>query len=109
MSKKLKRVLDEIEKTEGKIAVWQEHLQELNLLREQLENQEIIKSVRSLKLDGRRMLELLDGIQNGTVPVQWIEKFKSGIQENMDGTQTIGQKKMLKDTASESEDYHEEI
>lgn len=86
MSMKLKRVLDEIQKTEGKIAVWQEHLQELNLLREQLENQEIIKSVRSLKLDSRSMLELLNGIQNGTVPIQWTEKSKSGIQENMDGT-----------------------
>lgn len=57
LSKKLNRVLDEIQKTEEKIAVWQEHLRELNTLREQLENQEIIKSIRSMKLDSRRMLE----------------------------------------------------
>ena len=59
LSKKLNRVLDEIQKTEEKIAVWQEHLRELNTLREQLENQEIIKSIRSMKLDSRRMLEFL--------------------------------------------------
>ena len=70
LSKKLNRVLDEIQKTEEKIAVWQEHLRELNTLREQLENQEIIKSIRSMKLDSRRMLEFLEGIQSGTVSIR---------------------------------------
>ena len=44
MNRKLHRVLDEIQKTEKKIAEWQEHLKELKLLEEQLENEEIIKS-----------------------------------------------------------------
>lgn len=69
MNKKLSRVLDDIQKTEEKIAVWQEHLRELNALREQLEEKEIVKSFRSLKLEGRQMLEILEGIQNGTIPL----------------------------------------
>ena len=65
MNRKLHRVLDEIQKTEKKIAEWQEHLKELKLLEEQLENEEIIKTIRSMKLDSHQMLELLEGIQDG--------------------------------------------
>ena len=67
MNTRLGRVLDEIQRTEEKIAVWQEHLKELHIRREQLENAQIIKSIRSMKLDSRQMLSLLEGIQNGTV------------------------------------------
>ncbi len=69
MNRKLHRVLEEIQRTEKKIAEWQEHLKELKLLAEQLENQEIVKTIRSMKLDSHRMLELLEGIQSGTVSI----------------------------------------
>ena len=55
MNRKLHRVLEEIQRTEKKIAEWQEHLKELKLLAEQLENQEIVKTIRSMKLDSPRM------------------------------------------------------
>ena len=67
MNKKLHRVLDEIQKTEEKIAAWQEHLGELNIQKEMLEDAEIIKSVRSMRLNSRELLSILEGIQNGTV------------------------------------------
>ena len=67
MNKKLYRVLDEIQKTEEKIAAWQEHLGELNIQKEMLEDAEIIKSVRSMRLNSRELLSVLEGIQNGTV------------------------------------------
>lgn len=69
MNTKLSRVLDEIAKTEEKIAVWQEHLEELNIRRKQLEDAEIIKTVRSMKLGSRDMLAFLESIQNGTLTV----------------------------------------
>lgn len=69
MNTKLSRVLDEIAKTEAKIAVWQEHLEELNIRKKQLEDAEIIKSVRSMKLGSREMLAFLESMQNGTLPV----------------------------------------
>lgn len=67
MNKKLHRVLDDILKTEKKIAAWQEHLDELNKRREMLENAEIIKSVRSMGLGSRELLSVLEGVQNGTI------------------------------------------
>ena len=101
MNRKLHRVLEEIRKTEKKIAEWQEHLKELKLLAEQLENQEIVKTIRSMKLDSHRMLELLEGIQEGTVSIPLgTEPDRQG--EDME--------KMAQKTAPESEvRNHEEI
>ena len=67
MGTKLSRVLDEITRTEEKIAVWQAHLEELNIRRKQLEDAQIVKSVRAMKLEGREMLAFLENLQNGTV------------------------------------------
>ena len=67
MNKKLHRILNEIQKTEEKIAAWQEHLGELNVQKEMLEDAEIIKSVRSMRLGSRELLAVLEGVQNGTV------------------------------------------
>ena len=67
MNKKLRRVLDEIQKTEKKIAAWQEHLGELNVQREILEDAEILKSVHSMRLGSWELLSVLEGIQQGRV------------------------------------------
>lgn len=78
MNRKLKRVLDDIRKTEEKITVWQEHLDELNVQKEFLENEEIIKSIRAMKLDSYTLLETLHGVQNGTVVFSHSGKEDSG-------------------------------
>ena len=83
MNRKLHRVLDEIQKTERKIAEWQEHLKELKLLAEQLENQEIVKTIRSMKLDSRRMLELLEGLQEGSVCLPLIDQEEIPVQNKL--------------------------
>lgn len=70
MNVKLNRLLDEIQRTEEKIAVWQERLNVLNERRKQMENEEIVKSIRSMRLGSREMLALMEGIQNGTVSIQ---------------------------------------
>lgn len=111
MNKRLSRVLDDIQKTEEKIAVWQEHLQELNILREQLEEQEIVKSFRSLKLEGRQMLAVLEGIQNGTIPLvnAGEENLPGRVEEmNEDKPETTEEKQVPEDGASESEDMRNE-
>ena len=76
MNRKLHRVLDEIQKTEEKIAAWQEHLGALNVQKEMLEDAEIIKSVRSMRLGSRELLSVLEGVQNGTIILS--EKTESG-------------------------------
>lgn len=67
MNRKLNRVLDDIQKTEEKIAMWQKHLKELHIQREQLENSEIIRSIRSRKLDSRELLSVLQDIECGAI------------------------------------------
>ena len=62
MNAKLNRVLDEIKRTEDKIAAWKEHLEELNIRKNQLEDAEIIKSIRSMKLDSREMIAFLEHV-----------------------------------------------
>ena len=44
MNMKLKKILDDIQKTEDKIAELQEHLKRQNTLKQQMEDVEIIKS-----------------------------------------------------------------
>ena len=82
MNKKLHRVLDEIQKTEEKIAAWQEHLGELNIQKEILEDAEIIKSVRSMRLGSRELLAVLEGVQNGTVILSEKPEMADGPDSN---------------------------
>lgn len=97
MNVKLKRVIEEIEKIENKVSEWQDQLKHLRQQRKQLEDQEIIKSIRSMQMSGSDMLTLLDGIQNGNI------RFVSDAEGNMH---------MESDTESvaESEDFtHEKV
>lgn len=53
-------MLDEIEKTETKITQWQEHLKMLLIQKKQLEDTEILKSIRSMNLESRELLQVLE-------------------------------------------------
>ncbi len=74
MNMRLKKVLDDIQKTEDKILELQEYVKELKIQKKQMEDAEIIKAIRSMKMDSREMLTFLDGIQNGTVTMQFDEE-----------------------------------
>ena len=74
MNMKLKKVLDDIQKTEDKILELQEYVKKLKIQKKQMEDAEIIKAIRSMKMDSREMLTFLDGIQNGTVTMQFDEE-----------------------------------
>ena len=65
MNKKLQKVLDEIEKTETKITQWQEHLKMLLIQKKQLEDTEILKSIHSMHLESRELLQVLEKLQKG--------------------------------------------
>ena len=56
MNKKLQKVLDEIEKTETKMLLVQ---------KKQLEDTEILKSIRSMHLESRELLQVLEKLQKG--------------------------------------------
>lgn len=110
MNKKLSKVLDEIQRTEEKIAEWQEHLQELNILRKQLEEREIVKSFRSLKLQSRQMLEILTGIQNGTIPLaDFIDgKFGSVQESEKKGSEKVEEEQTLEAEEPQGGKMHNE-
>ena len=74
MNMRLKKVLDDIQKTEDKILELQEYAKKLKIQKKQMEDAEIIKAIRSMKMDSREMLTFLDGIQNGTVTMQFDEE-----------------------------------
>lgn len=107
MNAKLNRVLDEIKRTEDKIAAWQEHLEELNIRKNQLEDAEIIKSICSMKLGSREMLAFLENIRNGAVPARQGQPGEAAQQEeNMQKVaENIGEPEK---TPAEREDREDE-
>ena len=73
MNMRLKKVLDDIQKTEDKILELQEYVKKLKIQKKQMEDAEIIKAIRSMKMGSHEMLTFLDGIQKGTVTIQMDE------------------------------------
>ena len=63
--------MEEIHKTEQKIADLQQYLKGLHAALKQEEDNEMIKSIRGMKLDSHALHDLLNGIQEGT------ENFRS--------------------------------
>ena len=70
MSKKLKKFLNDAEKTESKIAELEEYLRNVRAAQKKEEDNEIVRAIRSTKLGGRDLLALLENIQAGNVTSQ---------------------------------------
>lgn len=70
MSKKLKKFLNDAEKTESKIAELEEYLRNVRAAQKKEEDNEIVRAIRSTKLGGRDLLALLENIQAGNVTFQ---------------------------------------
>ena len=83
--RKLKRLIDDEEKAESKIAEWQAILETTRALRKKEEDSEIVRSIRSLKLEPRELYELLVGIQRGTVSMETRQKILDAIEEETAG------------------------
>lgn len=66
MGPRLERAIAEVERIDRKILTYQEQKKAAAARLRQVENEEIIRSVRSLKLDGRELAGLLKGLQEGT-------------------------------------------
>ena len=85
MSLRLERVIDEVNRIERKIMMYQNLKKEALIRLKQVENEEIIRSVRSLKLNREELLELLKGMQENTVTISPVPKA--------DGKENARQKK----------------
>ena len=89
MNKKLKRYLEEIDRTEEKIAELQGHLKNIRAAQKQEEDLEIVRSIRGMKLSGRDLFALLNGLQDGTLkireePVSVKEEKKTEMEMGME-------------------------
>ena len=67
MSLRLERAIDEVNRIERKIMMYQNQKKEAMARLKVVENEEIIKSIRALNLDRSSLVELLKGLQDGTV------------------------------------------
>ena len=76
MNMRLKKVLDDIQKTEDKILELQEYVKKLKIQKKQMEDAEIIKAIRSMKMDSREMLTFLDGIISLWIVPKQIQRKK---------------------------------
>lgn len=74
MNKKYKRYLDEIERTEAKIVELQEYLKTTKAALKQEEELEMVKAIRSMKLKGRDLFDILNQMQNGNVSFEISEE-----------------------------------
>ena len=77
MNRKIKRYLDEIERTEKKIEELQAYLKGIRVVLKAEEENEMIKSIRSMKLNSHELFDLLNGIQDGSISFQTEEESGS--------------------------------
>lgn len=95
MNKRLNRILEEIQKTEKRIAEWQSHLKNLNEQRKQVEDTVILKCVRSTKLEGMELLAFLERLQEeaaalrqeGKMPEAGPDIAENNTETSKDGVQ----------------------
>lgn len=101
MNKKYKRYLDEIERTEAKIVELQEYLKTTKAALKQEEELEMIKAIRSMKLQGRDLFDILNQMQNGNVSLE----INGGAEE--DASPEMNEI-AVQEKAPEREDKHDE-
>lgn len=67
MNKKIQKYLDEIEKSEKKIAELQQYIKETRIALKKEEDMEMVRSIRGMNLDRDELFRLLEGLQSGSV------------------------------------------
>lgn len=70
MNKKIKRYLEEIEKTEKKIADLQQYLKGIKSALKEEENNEMIRAIRGMKLEGKDLLQFLEKLKDGNIHLE---------------------------------------
>ena len=83
-SRKLKKLIEEEEKTLARIEEQQELLKKIRDARKQEEDLVIIRSIGSMKLGARELLDLLTAIQEGNLSTEMREKLLAGPEEESD-------------------------
>lgn len=94
---RLERANDEVDRLERKIRMYQQQKKAAMERRKAVEDEEIVKSVRNLKLNRSELFELLKGLEDGSVGFSEIEQIKE------DQRSVSNQEQYTSDTKEESE------
>lgn len=83
-SRRLKKLIEEEEKTIARIAELQDLLKEIREARKKEEDLEIIRSIRSMKLGARDLFDLLTAISEGNLSEELREQLLADQEEDED-------------------------
>lgn len=87
ISRRLKKLIEDEEKTMARIAELQDFLKEIREARKKEEDLEIVRSIRSMKLGARDLFDLLTAIQDGNLSDELREQLlaagEDGEEENL--------------------------
>ncbi len=86
-----------------------EHLKDLKLQKKQMEDAEIVRSIRSMKLGSRDMLALLDSLQNGTVYTEYDEEGNLRLMSQNPEEVTETEKEKMLGAALESNEVTDDV
>lgn len=103
MNRKIKKYNEEIIRTEKKISELQAYLKGIRCALKEVENEEIIKSIRGMKLNNKELVEMLEKIQDGTLTLQ-VEEPES---DKEDGSFTF-QKELMEEKEKSEENSDDE-
>ena len=101
MNRKLRRYLDETEKTNKKIAELQNYLKSIQVAQKKEEDGEIVRIIRNMKLDPKSLYKLLNGLQDGTMTIQQVK-------ETIEQSSAEAEKELSKETEEMEEIENEE-
>lgn len=99
MLQRLQKANDEVDRIDSQIILWQKRRKEAVERRKTIENEEIVRIVRSFRMNSHEMYELLDGLQSGKLGFQEINAMKEDYADHGD---VSGQKSEM-----EGADSHE--
>lgn len=105
MNRKIKRYLEEIDKTERKLEELNSYLKGIRAALRAEEETEMIKTIRGMKLEGRELFEFLNNIQSGKVVFQPNEESESDEEEGSFSFVEADQSEMGDDEHDEMENY----
>ena len=109
MSTRLEKVNEEIKRIEKRIALQQDQLKGALQRRKMIENEEIVRSFRSLNLDHGDLAVVIRGLQSGGIGVDDIKKLAAVQGNSSEKEQEIQREEIPDEETANTDDLSEAI
>lgn len=93
MGLRLERAIDEVNRIERKIMMYQSQKKEAMARLKLVENEEIVRSIRAMNLSRDDLVGLLKGLQNGTVTFSDVKDKEQSLSEKENEKAEYGQER----------------